>query len=87
MNPTVVMTAMGKKAWSDPSKAGTMLSRIPLGRFVGIAVNSQSPPSLYTKSLFSELDEVVQPILFLLSEQSSMINCATLSVDGGFAAC
>lgn len=68
VNPTVVMTAMGKKAWSDPSKSGTMLSRIPLGRFV-------------------ELNEVVQPILFLLSEQSGMINCTTLSVDGGFAAC
>ena len=35
MNPTVVMTAMGKKAWSDPNKAAGMLSRIPLGRFVG----------------------------------------------------
>lgn len=35
MNPTVVMTPMGKKAWSDPAKAGIMLSRIPLGRFVG----------------------------------------------------
>ena len=35
VNPTVVMTPMGKKAWSDPAKAGVMLSRIPLGRFVG----------------------------------------------------
>ena len=35
VNPTVVMTAMGKKAWSDPNKAAGMLSRIPLGRFVG----------------------------------------------------
>lgn len=36
VNPTVVMTAMGKKAWSDPNKAAGMLSRIPLGRFVGM---------------------------------------------------
>ena len=35
VNPTVVMTAMGRKAWSDPTKAGVMLSRIPLGRFAG----------------------------------------------------
>ena len=68
MNPTVVMTAMGKKAWSDPTKAAGMLSRIPMGRFV-------------------EEDEVVKPILFLLSEQSAMVNCVTMPVDGGFVAC
>ena len=33
INPTVVMTEMGKRAWSDPSKGGPMLARIPLGRF------------------------------------------------------
>lgn len=33
VNPTVVMTDMGRLAWSDPAKAGPMLSRIPLGRF------------------------------------------------------
>ena len=32
VNPTVVMTEMGKRAWSDPSKGGPMLARIPLGR-------------------------------------------------------
>ena len=35
----------------------------------------------------TEEEEVVKPILFLLSEQSSMINCVTMSVDGGFTAC
>ena len=35
VNPTVVMTDMGKMAWSDPKKAGPMLSRIPLEKFVG----------------------------------------------------
>lgn len=35
VNPTVVMTDMGKKAWSDPAVSGPVLSRIPLGRFVG----------------------------------------------------
>jgi L-xylulose reductase len=33
VNPTVVMTEMGKRAWSDPAKGGPMLKRIPLGRF------------------------------------------------------
>jgi len=33
VNPTVVLTPMAVKAWSDPAKSGAMLSRIPLGRF------------------------------------------------------
>jgi len=33
VNPTVVMTKMGAKAWSDPAKSGPILNRIPLGRF------------------------------------------------------
>jgi L-xylulose reductase len=36
VNPTVVMTDMGKKNWSDPEKAKTMLSSIPLGRFADV---------------------------------------------------
>ena len=34
VNPTVTLTAMGTKAWSDPDRAGPLLRRIPLGRFV-----------------------------------------------------
>lgn len=34
VNPVVTLTPMADKAWSDPVKAGAMLSRIPLGRFV-----------------------------------------------------
>jgi L-xylulose reductase len=33
VNPTVVLTEMGKRAWSDPVKGAPMLARIPLGRF------------------------------------------------------
>ena len=33
VNPTVVMTPMGKMAWGDPEKARPMLEEIPLGRF------------------------------------------------------
>ncbi|XP_055746149.1 L-xylulose reductase isoform X1 [Salvelinus fontinalis] len=68
VNPTVVMTKMGRLAWSDPGKAKTMTSRIPLGRF-------------------AEVEDVVNSILFLLSDKSSMTNGVTLPVDGGFLAC
>ncbi|RIY02849.1 SDR family oxidoreductase [Aureimonas flava] len=33
LHPTVTMTPMAVKAWSDPDKAAGMLARIPLGRF------------------------------------------------------
>lgn len=36
VNPTVVMTDMGKKAWGDRQKALPMLSRIPMGRFAQV---------------------------------------------------
>uniref|UniRef100_A0A3B3Z2K5 Dicarbonyl/L-xylulose reductase n=2 Tax=Poecilia mexicana TaxID=48701 RepID=A0A3B3Z2K5_9TELE len=68
VNPTVVMTKMGRLGWSDPEKAQTMKSRIPLGRF-------------------AEEEDVVNSILFLLSEKSSMINGVALPVDGGHLAC
>jgi L-xylulose reductase len=34
VNPTVTMTPMGERAWSDPAKSGPMLARIPMNRFV-----------------------------------------------------
>ena len=40
VNPGVVMTDMGKLGWSDPNKAGPMLSRMPLGKFVGQLVHA-----------------------------------------------
>jgi L-xylulose reductase len=33
VNPTVTLTPMAVKAWSDPAKAAVMLNRIPVGRF------------------------------------------------------
>ncbi|KAL5473500.1 hypothetical protein EMCRGX_G027990 [Ephydatia muelleri] len=68
INPTVVMTDMGKLAWSDPAKANPMLARIPLGRF-------------------ADVGDVVNAVLFLLSDRSAMINAAMLPVDGGFLSC
>lgn len=34
INPAVTLTAMARKAWSDPVKAGPMLKRMPMGRFI-----------------------------------------------------
>jgi len=36
VNPTVVLTRMGKIAWSDPEKSEPIMKRIPLGRFAGL---------------------------------------------------
>ncbi|XP_074245173.1 L-xylulose reductase isoform X1 [Saimiri boliviensis] len=36
VNPTVVMTAMGRANWLDPQKAKPMLDRIPLGKFAEV---------------------------------------------------
>ena len=33
VNPTVVMTPLGKEAWKDPAKREPMMASIPLGRF------------------------------------------------------
>ena len=35
MNPTVVMTEMGRRAWAGPARGGAMLARIPQGKFAG----------------------------------------------------
>nr|CAD7200365.1 unnamed protein product [Timema douglasi] len=68
VNPTVVMTAMGKLGWSTAEKADPMLAKIPLGRF-------------------AEVHEVVDAIVFLLSDKASMVSGISLPVDGGFLAC
>ena len=34
VNPTVVLTPMAAKAWSDPAKSEPLLKRIPMGRFI-----------------------------------------------------
>lgn len=36
VNPTVVLTDMGRLGWSEPEKAREMLSKIPLGRFAEV---------------------------------------------------
>lgn len=36
---------------------------------------------------FAEVREVVEPIIFLLSEKSSFINGHSIPIEGGFSAC
>ncbi|KAF2904623.1 hypothetical protein ILUMI_01561 [Ignelater luminosus] len=33
VNPTVIMTELGRACWSDPAKTEPLLKKIPLGRF------------------------------------------------------
>lgn len=95
VNPTVVMTEMGRLAWSEPEKASAMTSRIPLGHFAGqiyiyiyILLFLIFIFFIYTMMCMStEVEDVVNTILFLLSDKSKMTNGVTLPVDGGFLAC
>ncbi|KAJ6633655.1 L-xylulose reductase, partial [Pseudolycoriella hygida] len=52
VNPTVILTKMGRANWSDPAKSEPLLNRIPLRRF-------------------GEVSEVVDAIVYFLSEKSS----------------
>jgi L-xylulose reductase len=67
INPTVILTRMGRENWSDPKKAEPLLNKIPLRRF-------------------GEVKEVVDPIIFLLSDNSSFINGTMMPIEGGFLA-
>ncbi|EFA08233.1 L-xylulose reductase [Tribolium castaneum] len=68
VNPTVVMTDLGRKIWSDPKMGGPMLAKIPLNRF-------------------AEIEDVVDGVLFLLSDKAQMITGSCVPIDGGFLAC
>lgn len=65
VNPTVVLTDMGKMAWGEESVAREAKSKIPLGKFC-------------------EPEDVVKAVIFLLSEDASMITGAQLPIDGGY---
>ena len=64
VNPTVVLTDMGNRFWSEPTKAAPMKSLIPMGRFC-------------------EVKECIDPILFLLSDHSTMVNGTMNPIEGG----
>uniref|UniRef100_A0A1B0GKY6 Ketoreductase domain-containing protein n=1 Tax=Lutzomyia longipalpis TaxID=7200 RepID=A0A1B0GKY6_LUTLO len=68
VNPTVILTRMGRENWSDPSKAKPLLDNIPLHRF-------------------GEVSEVVDTIIYLLSDKSSFMTGHSLPLEGGYCAC
>ncbi|VDM75678.1 unnamed protein product [Strongylus vulgaris] len=78
VNPTVVMTDMGKKAWSDPNKSGPLLSQMPISRFAGPL---QIFLAQYCAAHLLEVDEVVNAVLYLLSDSSTMTTGLALPVD------
>uniref|UniRef100_A0A183TZK0 L-xylulose reductase n=1 Tax=Toxocara canis TaxID=6265 RepID=A0A183TZK0_TOXCA len=65
VNPTVVMTELGRMAWSDPVKVNALMDQMCVKRF-------------------AEVEDVVNAVLFLLSDRSAMIDGSALFVDGGF---
>lgn len=68
VNPTVILTKMGRKNWSDPAKSEPLLNNIPLHRF-------------------GEVSEVVDAIVYFLSDKSSFVNGHSLPLEGGYLAC
>ncbi|CAL1538127.1 unnamed protein product [Lymnaea stagnalis] len=64
VNPTAVMTDMGKYSWSDPAKAQPLINRIPLRRF-------------------AEVEDVVNAVIWLLSDKAGYVNGVTLPLEGG----
>ncbi|XP_005407282.1 PREDICTED: carbonyl reductase [NADPH] 2 [Chinchilla lanigera] len=67
VNPTVVLTAMGKKVTADPEFSRKMKERHPLRKF-------------------AEVEDVVNSILFLLSDRSASTTGSGIMVDGGYLA-
>ncbi|CAH6776566.1 Cbr2 [Phodopus roborovskii] len=67
VNPTVVLTDMGKKVSADPDFAKKLKERHPLRRF-------------------AEVEDVVNSILFLLSDSSASTSGSSILVDAGYLA-
>ncbi|GAB1297187.1 Carbonyl reductase [Apodemus speciosus] len=67
VNPTVVLTDMGKKVSADPEFARKLKERHPLRKF-------------------AEVEDVVNSILFLLSDSSASTTGSGILVDSGYLA-
>uniref|UniRef100_A0A4X1U9J7 Uncharacterized protein n=1 Tax=Sus scrofa TaxID=9823 RepID=A0A4X1U9J7_PIG len=67
VNPTVVLTAMGRSVTSDPELARKLKERHPMRKF-------------------AEVEDVVNSILFLLSDRSASTSGSSIFVDAGYLA-
>lgn len=86
VNPTVVMTDMGRMAWSDPAKSKPLLDRMPIRRFAGsgaLPMHLIVPLFVDIVDVNVEVNDVVDAVLWLLSDSSSMTTGACIPVDGG----
>ena len=61
MNPTVVLTAMGKVGWSKPERRDPMLAKIPLGRFCEVD-DVVGPILYYLSPLSAMVNGTVHPV-------------------------
>ena len=64
VNPTVVLTDMGKEYWEGKQITQKLLDHTPLGKL-------------------AELEEVTGPIMYLLSDYSSMVTGTINPIEGG----
>jgi L-xylulose reductase len=71
VNPTIVVNDFRKEFW-----IGDEESRI----------SSENLKSLTPLKRFAEIEDVLNAILFLMSDRSSMITGESLMIDGGFLA-
>ena len=66
--------------WSDEKKAAGMLSKIPLNRFAGLYTKKSTVIYFLFDFPWIEVEDVVDPIIFLLSDKSQMINGVALPI-------
>ena len=67
----------------SPTVVDTEMSRI----YWGEPARKEWMLSRIPQEKFAEIDDVVNPVMFLLSDSSDMINGSLVAVDGGFLAC
>jgi L-xylulose reductase len=84
VNPTVVMTELGRKVWSDPKMGGADAGQ-DSSEQVGLRRFPTKKSVLCCR--FAEIADVEDAVLFLLSDSAQMITGSCLPVDGGFLAC
>ena len=81
VNPTVVMTSMGRKNWSDPEVAKPMLDKIPLGKFAGMRTCSYYT-SPYTLIIYLKLcSNCMKLLIFIYFRARRCCRCNYISTE------
>ncbi|XP_051852604.1 carbonyl reductase [NADPH] 2-like [Antechinus flavipes] len=83
VNPTVVLTNMGRKVSANPEFANALKERTPLKKFAGMYMSVSIGR---VRRMTIEVEDVVYSILFLLSDKSAMTHGSGILVDGGYLA-